>query len=439
MQNFLQFSLNKTFRFDSRNCKEGSIFIALEGGEVSGFEFVNSAFENGAIGVISQLQIDGIQNFDINTFPENLTQNSKFNLVVEDSLKFIQELAHEKFKFLKQNGTKTIAVTGSVGKTTTKELIANTLSHHAETFANFGNYNNHIGVPVTILNCPANCKFLVLEMGMNHAGEIKDLITLAPCDFRIITNAKENHSGNFPNGLDGILEAKFEIMEGEKTFKTFITHELFQRFCHNPQLIEKYSKNEICIFNEKQKISHTNGKTTFEYDSRNFSVEAIYSENQTEMFCLAILAIESILQEQIPQISLQTLKGRGNIVEWNGVKIMDESYNASPSSMKNAISNFQKMNGSKLAILGDIRELGGDSQNFHNDIAPFLTGFDCILVGEHFAKVKIDGAKYFPNYAELKQFFDENQEFAKGYQNILVKASNGTLLWKLFDEVFATQ
>jgi len=438
MQNFLQFSLHKSFRFDSRNCKEGAIFIALEGGGRSGLEFVQSAFESGAVGVISQKEILDVQNFTIHTFPENFEENSKFNLVVEDSLKFIQELAKEKFRYLSQNGTQTIAVTGSVGKTTTKELIANTLNQHAETFANFGNYNNHIGVPVTILNCPVSCKFLVLEMGMNHAGEIADLITIAPCDFRIITNAKENHAGNFPNGLDGVLEAKFEIMQGGSKFKTFITHELFQRFCYNSHLVEKYSKNEICILNAEQKISHTNGKTIFEYDSRNFSVEAVYSKNQTEMFCLAICAMESVLQNSISEISLPQLKGRGNIVEWNGIKIVDESYNASPSSMKNAIENFHKMEGSKLAILGDIRELGEDSQKFHNELTPFLTGFDSILVGQYFTNVKIDGAKYFPNYDELKQFFGENQEFVKSYQNILVKASNGTLLWKLFDEVFTS-
>lgn len=436
MQNFLQFSLHKNFRFDSRHCKEGSIFIALEGGGVSGFEFVESAFSNGAIGVISQKEISDVRNFTIHTFPENFEQNSKFNLVVKDSLKFIQELAHEKFEYLSQNGTKTIAVTGSVGKTTTKELIANTLINHAETFANFGNYNNHIGVPVTILNCPVGCKFLVLEMGMNHAGEITNLTTIAPCDFRIITNAKESHAGNFPNGLDGVLEAKFEIMEGEKKFKTFITHELFQRFCHNPRLIEKYSKNEICVLNAEQKTSYINGKTIFEYDSRNFSVEAVYSKNQTEMFCLAICAMESVLQSTISEISIPQLKGRGNIVEWNGVKIVDESYNASPSSMKNAIENFHKIEGSKLAILGDIRELGEDSQQFHDGIAPFLTGLDCILVGEYFAKVSVPNAKYFPNYAAVKQFLGENPNFTKQYQNILVKASNGTLLWKLFDEIF---
>src|SRR5574343_1754307 len=139
MQNFLQFSLHKSFRFDSRNCKEGSIFIALEGGGRSGLEFVNSAFEKGAIGVISQKEIPDAQNFTIESFPENFEKNSKFNLVVEDSLKFIQELAKEKFRYLSQNGTKTIAITGSVGKTTAKELIANTLNQHAETFANFGN------------------------------------------------------------------------------------------------------------------------------------------------------------------------------------------------------------------------------------------------------------------------------------------------------------
>ncbi len=437
MQNFLQFSLDKSFKFDSRHCKSDSIFIALEGGERSGLEFVDKAFEVGAIGVISQKIIEGVRNFTIENFPHDYkSSSSHFNIVVEDSLKFIQELAAEKFKILKSQGVKTIAVTGSVGKTTTKELIANTLNLHGETFASFGNYNNHIGVPITVLNCPLSCKFLVLEMGMNHAGEIADLIQIAPCEFRIITNARENHIGNFASGLEGILKAKFEIMSGNSKFATFITDELFQRFCKNSTLIEKYFKNEICVFNEKQKISHNGEKTTFEYCDRNFTVEAIYSESQTEMFCLAISLIEQVLDREIEQISLPQLKGRGEIIWWNGVKIMDESYNASPTSMKNAIENLHKMQGSKLAILGDIRELGEDSQKFHNELSQFLKGFDNILVGKYFANVKIDGAKYFPNYDELKQFLCDNPNFAGRYQNILVKASNGTLLWKLFDEIF---
>ncbi len=436
MQNFLQFSLNKSFKFDSRHCKSDSIFVALEGGERSGTDFIHSAFENGAIGVISQAEIEGVQNFTLKTLPNNFEATSKFNIVVEDSLKFIQELAAEKFKILKLKGAKTIAVTGSVGKTTTKELIANTLNLHGTTFANFGNYNNHIGVPITILNCPLNCEFLVLEMGMNHSGEIAELIHIAPCDFRIITNAKENHVGNFHNGLEGILEAKFEVASGDMKFKLFITHELFQRFSKNSNLVEKYSQNEICVFNAKQEISHINEKTIFEYNSRNFTVEAIYSEGQTEMFCLAILTIESILGKNIAEISLPQLKGRGEVVWWNGVRIIDESYNASPTSMQNAIANLHKLDGSKLVILGDIRELGDDSQAFHKSLSPFLTGFDAILVGEYFANVSVPNAKYFPNYEALKQFMLENSAFAAAYQNILVKASNGTLLWKLFDEVF---
>ncbi len=448
MQNFLQFSFHKNskniaknFKFDSRNCKENSIFIALETGDRSGVEFISNAILNGAICVVSQSEInniDDIINVQLEEFPSDFSifDEKKFNLIVSDTLIFIQDLARERFKMLLLTGIKTIAVTGSVGKTTTKEIIANTLSLYGKTHANFGNYNNHIGVPITILNCPIDARFLVLEMGMNHVGEIKELVEIAPCDFRIITNSKENHAGNFQNGLDGVLEAKFEIMEGDRKFELFIVHELFERFQNDAKLVEKYSQNQFHILNKEAEVLYEDGNTAFIYKDKPFTLPAIYSSAQVQMFCLSIALMESVIGQDISYIVVPQLKGRGNIVLWNSVKIIDESYNASPSSMKNALENFKKFVGSKLCILGDMRELGTDSERFHQEIAEHLQESDYILVGEHFASVKIDGAKYFENYESLKVFLETDGDFLQAYQNILVKASNGTLLWKLFDDIF---
>jgi UDP-N-acetylmuramoyl-tripeptide--D-alanyl-D-alanine ligase len=439
MQNFLNFStqnFQKNFRFDTRHCNEKSIFIALETGTKSGTEFINDAFSNNAICTISQKTIPNIPNIPIESFPNDFSTNEKFNIIVEDTLKFMQEIAKIRFQQLLKLGIQAISITGSVGKTTTKEIIANTLHTFGKTFANFSNYNNHIGVPITILNCPLDAKFLVLEMGMNHANEIKFLTELAPCQFRLITNAKESHSGNFTNGTEGVLEAKFEIIEGQTPFELFINHELFTRFQKNHNLIKKYHKNTFNIFNMEADIKYFHETTQFQYQNRSFTIKTIYSKEQIEMICLALYAMEKILLEPIYEVIIPEIKGRGSIVLWQNTRIIDESYNASPSSMQNALTNFTKLNGSKLAILGDMLELDQESQKFHNQISPFLINIDCILVGKHFINLNIENSYKFENYQILKEFLISNKSLLQSYQNILVKSSNGTLLWKLFDDIF---
>jgi UDP-N-acetylmuramoyl-tripeptide--D-alanyl-D-alanine ligase len=147
--------------------------------------------------------------------------------------------------------------------------------------------------------------------------------------------------------------------------------------------------------------------------------------------------MDTVLATKISKIILPQIKGRGNIVNWHGIRVVNESYNASPSSMKNALENFKKLEGKKLCILGEMRELGDMSLEFHQNLKPYLQNFDgIILTGKFFEKTEISNAKYFENYASCLEFLKSNISMLKKYDNILVKASNGVLLWKLFDEFF---
>ena len=433
MLHFLQSSFNYNFQFDSRKCNENSIFFALETGNRSGADFAHDAIKNGVKVIISQKGIDGMNSINIDDFHE-ITPN--LNIVVPDVLLFMQELARQKFLLLKNKGVKTICLTGSVGKTTTKELIANTLADYGKIYATQGNYNNHIGVPLTILNAQTEIDFLVLEMGMNHEGEISTLASIAPCEFSLITNIKENHAGNFSNGIGGVRRAKFEILETNR--KCFILKEFFEEFTKDELLMQKYgTKNLVCINAQVKDFHSQNNQTTFVFDSRTFELNGIYSSAQVQMFCLAVKLMDTVLAKKISKILLPQIKGRGNIVHWNGIRVVNESYNASPASMKNALENFKNLEGKKLCILGEMRELGDMSLVFHTNLKPYLENFDGIIfVGKNFENTNTSGSKYFENYASCLEFLKSNISMLKKYDNILVKASNGVLLWKLFDEFF---
>ena len=433
MLHFLQFSFNYNFQFDSRKCNENSIFFALETGNRSGADFAHDAIKNGVKVIISQKGIDGMNSINIDDFHE-ITPN--LNIVVPDVLLFMQELARQKFLLLKNKGVKTICLTGSVGKTTTKELIANTLADHGKIYATQGNYNNHIGVPLTILNAQTEIDFLVLEMGMNHEGEISTLTSIAPCEFSLITNIKENHAGNFLNGIGGVRRAKFEILETNE--KCFILKEFFEEFTKDELLMQKYgTKNLVCVDAQVRDFHSQNNQTTFVFDGRTFDLNGIYSSAQVQMFCLAVKLMDTVLAKKISKILLPQIKGRGNIIDWNGIRVVNESYNASPASMKNALENFKNLEGKKLCILGEMRELGDMSLEFHKNLKSYLENFDgMILVGKNFENINILNSKFFENYALCLEFLKSNISMLKEYDNILVKASNGVLLWKLFDEFF---
>lgn len=421
---------NHNFQFHSNKCNENSIFIALETGQKSGTDFAQDAIKNGAIAVISQKPINKMQQISYENFSSNL---KNVNIVVEDSLLFIQNLARQKFDYLKQNGTKTVAITGSVGKTTTKELVSYMLQKYGKTHYTQGNYNNHIGLPITILNAPNDTKHLVLEMGMSHAGEIELLTSIAPCQWNVITNAGESHSANFEDGKDGVLKAKFEILSSNG--KCFVLKNLHEKFLQNKYLTKKYPNAQIFITDPNPKISYKENNTVFNFNGQEFEMNDIYSRSQVEMFCLAISLVENIVNEKITNISVGKFHGRGNIIKWKNISITNESYNAAPASMQSALENFQKIDGKKLCILGEMREI--ENSKFHHEkLAQYFHLFDAIYtVGPEFEGIYAKNLKYFQNYASLLNFLKVECQITN-FDAILVKASNGVMLYKLFDEFF---
>ena len=190
--------------FSSLEVDGESIFVALTTGKRNGNEFAEDAFKRGAKFLILSKE----PNFKIS--------HEKF-ILVPDTLEYITNLAKQKFEQLKKKGVKTISLTGSIGKTTTKDFLIFLLALVGKkVYGTSGNFNNHIGVPFAILNAPADIDFLVLEMGMNSIGEIAYLNNIANCDIKIITDISAAHIGNFQNGLEDIAKAKGEILNESK-------------------------------------------------------------------------------------------------------------------------------------------------------------------------------------------------------------------------------
>lgn len=360
---------------DSRKAVADSIFFALRGENFNGNAFADSALENGC----SYAVIDD----------ESFYKGERY-ILVKDVLRTLQELAKcHRTRF----NIPFIAITGSNGKTTTKELIKSVLSKKYKTLATIGNLNNHIGVPLTILSITPDIEIAVIEMGANHMGEIALLCKIADPDYGIITNIGKAHIGEF-GGFENIVKAKTELFNHirRKNGKIFI-HADNQLLLNNASGIEKItygiSENNFCQCefleaNSYVKIkfygniisSNLVGKYNFENICAAICIGKFFGVSTTE--------IKKAIEEYIPA------NNRSQVVKTSRNILILDAYNANPNSMKAAIENFSEMKGnSKWIILGDMLELGQYEQEEHRNILHLIREKklqNVILVGEKFSK-----------------------------------------------------
>ena len=424
---------NSDFTFDSREVGQNSVFIALTTGVQDGNNFAESAFKKGAKFLI------------LSKKPEFEISAEKY-IVVQDTLEFITELAKNKIKEYQKNGVKIINLTGSVGKTTAKDFLVFLLNKAGKkVFGNVGNFNNHIGVPITILNAPKELEFLVLEMGMNHEGEISHLIKIAAGCLRIITNISPAHIGNFKEGLLGIAKAKGEILE-ESTLETiFIAPEslLFLKE------ITKNFKGKIKFAYPIENYEIKQGRVEFEVCNNRFSLNKVVTREWLISLSVGFKALE-VFQIPLPlEISVFTpAEGRGNEVCLSKTcTLIDESYNASPEAMLNAIKTLM-LSGpvKKLLVIGAMRELGEEAHAEHKKIVEFVKGLqntDVIFVEKEFGEFDLQYEfafqsnfctySYFPSVEQLIENFPK--EKALEYNFILVKASKSCYLSKFVNHL----
>ena len=403
-----------SFSINSKEINKDDVFIGIKGETIDGSKFYMDALEKGAKGAI------------ITKGFYTKTIDDKFIIEVEDTTKALQQLAT--YKRSKLN-IPVIGITGSVGKTSTKDMISSVIETKYSVCKTKGNLNNHLGVPLTILSLK-NEEVLVVEMGMNHLGEISSLSNIAKPTIGVITNVGTAHIGNL-GSRENILKAKLEILDGIDNGKLIINND--NDMLHNWYLNNKDNVITIGINNDSdykaENISYKES-TTFNYNDKEIVVNVggeafVYN-------ALMGIAVGTLLNIDIDDIkrgisSLKLTNNRLEVIEKDGYRIINDCYNANFDSMKEGIQNLSKYEGRKIAVLGDMLELGDYSEELHRNVGKVVNDNNIdilITVGEE--------AKYIDEESNIEKYFDNNEDAIKYIKsiinkgdNILIKASNG--------------
>lgn len=411
-----------TVTTDSRNVTKDSVFVALKGEHFDGNDFAVKVAEDGVAACV---------------IADRPTLRSNDRLfVVDDSLKALQQLAAMHRKTM---GVPVIGVTGTNGKTTTKELISAVLSKKYNVVYTQGNFNNHIGVPLTLLRIKPETELAVVEMGANHPGEIKMLANMGMPDYGIITNIGRAHLEGF-GGFEGVIRTKNEMYQyvSEHNGTVFVNADnaLLMDLAKNINNKVTYGAREGAV--TKGKLLSANPYLSVEWNGQCIDTQLVgdYNfENVMAAICLGIFFEVKPNDIVTALASYRPTNNRSQVIQTANNRVVMDAYNANPTSMSHAINNFRNIcHDDNLLIIGDMRELGGESQKEHETIFNLIRelGFeDVIFVGTEFSKVAKDSKfKAFENVEELSQFIENNPIVGK---DVLVKGSNGIHLNKIID------
>jgi len=410
---------------DSRSVTIGQIFFALWGDNYNGNKFAEEALEKGASWAI----------IDDQAFETERT------ILVDDCLFELQALAAYHRKEMK---VPVLAITGTNGKTTTKELITAILSRKFKIHATKGNLNNHIGVPLTILSAPEGTEIMVIEMGASHVGEIRTLCLIAKPDYGIITNTGTAHIEGF-GSVEGVIKAKTELYEHLRKVNGIAIYN-----DKDPVLSEKIYKlvnravpysdptgTELIVISEDEGLSLS---LTVKYQHQTYRISTNLFGSYNVSNVKAAMAAGLFLGVEMKEIAEEVGKydpgnNRSQIKITKSNTLICDSYNANPSSMKMAIESFAKVQaGEKMCIFGDMLELGEKSEEEHAKVLTTLTDNNikkALLTGPLFSKVSAkSGFRSFPDVRKLKEYL--KSEKVNGYY-ILIKGSRGIALEQIYE------
>lgn len=413
---------NPQITTDSRNCPKGSIFFALKGDKFDGNQYAGKALASGCVYAV-------IDNPDYYI--------GERTILVDNVLKTLQQLAHHHRKVL---GLPIIGITGTNGKTTTKELLAAVLSTKFNLLYTEGNFNNHIGVPLTLLRLTHDHEMAVIEMGASHPGDIKELVDIVHPNYGIITNVGRAHLEGF-GSFEGVIRTKGELYDYIRRSKGKI-------------FIKKENEYLQSIAKGIEQITYGNGDDAFASGQVvscdpflvfNWKQQGKLHTVETHMIgsynldnVLAAVAVGRFFKIPAERISraiaaYEPTNNRSQFKKTDNNELIIDAYNANPSSMKVALDNFITMPVQpKAIILGDMRELGPTSDELHAEVVEQIKKgqFDKVfLCGEHFSKV----GKEFSPFATTEAMVEElRKQPLKGY-HILIKGSHSMGLGKLAD------
>ena len=408
---------------DSRNCPPNSMFIALKGETFDGNNYALQALEKGCAFAV-------VDNPDVAKQDERL-------ILVPDVLAALQELAAYHRKAW---GKTVLQITGTNGKTTTKELISAVLSEGKNVLYTEGNLNNHIGVPLTLLRIKPEHDIAVIETGANHPGEIADLCRIVEADFGLITNVGRAHLEGF-GSFEGVKQTKGELYDdlhkrGKKLFLNAFDEDLLQMALERGFVLWEdalpYVEGRV---SEATPFVEMQWRAEDDAPWHTVKTNLIGAYNIANLRAAVTIGLHfGITPEQINH-ALEAYKptnSRSELREVGSNRLIIDAYNANPSSMKAALTNFSFfVDKHKMVILGDMRELGAESLEEHRRIAKQLLDMELEriwLVGEEFSKAAEEGMRVFKDVEEVKEALKAEPI---SDSTILIKGSNGTKLYQL--------
>lgn len=405
---------------DTRKIEKNDMFFALKGDNFNGNTYAEQALKKGA-------------KYSIVDEERYCTSNK--TILVNDVLKALQQLATFHRQFL---NTPIIALTGSNGKTTTKELINAVLSKKYKTTATVGNLNNHIGVPLTLLKMDANTEIGIVEMGANHQKEIEFLCDISKPDYGYITNFGKAHLEGF-GGVEGIIKGKSEMYD-------YVINNQKIAFVNGNDTIQinKTKQANRFVFGNNNladiKIDFITAEpfVTCRYKHLNIKSNLIGDYNFNNIAAAIAMghyfkveddAINNAIENYVPN------NNRSQIITKGANHIILDAYNANPTSMHVALLNFEKQKGKKTVILGDMFELGNEAKQEHQNITDLAVSLNIdtiILVGENFYQSEIDSEKVsqYKTFDAFKNTFNFSQ--IKN-TSLLIKGSRGMALERILD------
>ena len=414
------------FSIDSRTLLKNEIFIAIQGENFDGSNYIDMAIKKGSSWIITS------------------SKNHKSNrcIYVKNTKETLCKIASY---LVGEVSPKIIAITGSNGKTTTKEMVANILYQHYpknEILVTKGNLNNDIGLPLTLFNLKENHTIVVLEMGMNHQDEITKLCKIAPPDIAVITNIGEAHLENF-SSKNGIAKAKKEILLGAKKNGIAILP--------RDDVYFNYLKSDClylrCIsfgINKNSNIRLDLSSNVLTVDEEKINIESSLLGKENLMNMAAAVSVANALELPTETIikgmkTIDSIEGRLEVkITANNIKIIDDTYNSNPSSMIMAIDVLDQFKQKKILIVGDMAELGPLSKKYHTDIGHYILekNIDLVMGIGNMTRHLIDvlGAKglWYPSKEDL---LNETNKILKKDTVVLVKGSRFMRMEQIVDRI----
>ncbi|MBN1383264.1 MAG: UDP-N-acetylmuramoyl-tripeptide--D-alanyl-D-alanine ligase [Elusimicrobia bacterium] len=416
---------------DSRTIKKGDVFFAIKGENYDGYNFIANAVSNGAAAVVSEISNTKCQ------IP---------SIIVKNTIKALQDFAKQ---YRRRFNIKVIGITGSNGKTTTKDILSLIIAKQFPVVATQGNLNNHIGVPLTLFNINKKHKYCVVEMGANHTGEIEYLCEIADPDYGIITNISSAHIGNF-GSIKNVLSTKTELFKYLKDKGAAVVNNddklllpAVKKLRCSKKTFGIKNNSDVMAYDISLKIDRT--IFTLKINGRRLRTEIplcglfnVYNAIAASA-CAVLLGLPDDkiingIKNFMPQKSrmeVVTLKG--------GIVVLNDAYNANPASMQNAIENFAKIfyNKKRILVLGDMLELGDYEIEEHRKLGEFLYKnklADVVYAVGDLSKntAEAAGGKWFKNIDELSEYLKKNLK--KG-DAVLFKASRKMALEKVIERL----